>query len=65
MDGSLKEQCHEIFDFWFFFMNPFPQAPEYTKRQSQIFSKVAEIFTAQGAPPVSLMPVANGKKFSN
>jgi hypothetical protein len=29
---SLKGQCHEIFDFWFFSWISFPQAPEYTIR---------------------------------
>ncbi len=28
--SSLKEQCHEIFDFWFFSWISFPQASEYT-----------------------------------
>jgi hypothetical protein len=26
----LKGQCHEIFCFWFFFMNQIPPAPEYS-----------------------------------
>jgi hypothetical protein len=30
---------------------------------SNFFRKFAEIFTAQGAPPVSTTPVANGKIF--
>ncbi len=29
---TLKGQCHEIFCFWFFFMNQFPPAPEYPIR---------------------------------
>ncbi len=29
---SLKGQCHEIFDFWFFSRISFPQAPECTIR---------------------------------
>jgi hypothetical protein len=29
------------------------------------FRKFAEIFAAQGAPPVSVTPVANGKKIFN
>ncbi len=28
----LKGHCHEIFCFWFFFMNQFPPAPEYSIR---------------------------------
>jgi hypothetical protein len=30
--NTLKGQCHEIFDFWFFSWISFPQAPEYTIR---------------------------------
>ncbi len=29
---TLKGQCHEIFDFWFFSWISFSQAPEYTTR---------------------------------
>jgi hypothetical protein len=31
----------------------------------KFFQKFAEIFAAQGAPPVSLTPVANGKIFNH
>ncbi len=56
----LKGQCHEIFCFWF------PQAPEYTIRAvAKFFRKFAEIFAVQGAPPVSLTPVANGKNLQS
>jgi hypothetical protein len=52
--NSLKGQCHEIFDFRIFH--------DYTIRAvSNFFHKIAEIFAAQGAPPVSLTPVANQK----
>ncbi len=54
---SLKGQCHEIFDFRFFTWISFPQAPDCTV--SNFFRKLAEIFAAQGAPPVSLTPMAN------
>ena len=37
---SLKGQCHEIFDFWFFSWISFPQAPEYTIRDISNFSKI-------------------------
>jgi hypothetical protein len=47
--GALKGQCHEIFDFWFF------------QESVSLKPKFAEIFAAQGAPPVSLTPMANGK----
>ncbi len=57
---TLKGQCHEIFCFWFFSWITFPQAPEYTIRAvSNFFRKFAEIFAAQGWPPVSATPVAN------
>jgi hypothetical protein len=37
-----------------FFMNQFPQAPEYNSRAvSKFFRKVAEIFAAQGPPPAN------------
>ncbi len=57
---AVSGQCHEIFDFWFFSWISFPQAPEYTKRAvSNFFKKFAEIFAAQGTPPVLLTPVEN------
>jgi hypothetical protein len=41
-------------------------APDYTiKAISIFFQKFAEIFAAQGAPPVSLRPVANGKNLQS
>ncbi len=54
----LKGQCHEIFDFRFFSWISFPQAPLGPFR---IFRK----FAAQGAPPVSLTQVANGKNLQS
>ncbi len=33
----LKEQCHEIFCFWFFWWISFPPAPEYCIRTVSIF----------------------------
>jgi hypothetical protein len=45
-----------------FFMNQFPPSPwVYHKGRFKFFRKFAEIFAAQGAPHVSLTPVANGK----
>ena len=35
----IKGQCHEIFDFWFFSLISFPQAPEYTNQQSAISNR--------------------------
>jgi hypothetical protein len=55
----LKGQCHKIFDFGFSTWTSFPQL--YHLVCFDFFLKFAEIFAAQGAPPVSLTPVANGK----
>ncbi len=45
-----------------FYMNQFPPSPDYTIRVVlNFFENLQEIFSAQGAPPVSLTPVANGK----
>ncbi len=55
----LKEQCYEIFDFRFFSWISLPHAPEYPiSAVSNFFEKFVKIFTAQGASPVSLMPMA-------
>jgi hypothetical protein len=40
-------------------MNQFPPLGLF-----RIFRKFVEIFAAQGAPPLSLTPVANGKIFN-
>jgi hypothetical protein len=40
----------------------FPQDPEYPSRA--VFYKFTKQFAAQGAPLVSLTPVANGEKSS-
>jgi hypothetical protein len=61
----LKGKCHEIFDFTFSTSINFPQAPDNTIRAVSNFRKFAEIFAAQGAPPVSLTPVANGKNLQS
>jgi hypothetical protein len=43
-------------------MNQFPHpAPEYTITAISNFSQIHGDIAAQGAPPVSLTPVANGK----
>ncbi len=55
-------QCHEIFDFRFFTLISFPQAPDYTIRADSNFRKFSEIFADQDAAPVALAPLgANGK----
>jgi hypothetical protein len=58
---TLKGQCHEIFCFWFFWWISFIPAPEYSIKTVRIFSKIREIFAAQGLPPVSTTQVANEK----
>ncbi len=51
--ASLKGQCHEIFDFRFFFLNQFPTSPWVSHYgRLEFFQKFAEIFAAQGAPSV-------------
>ncbi len=63
---AVKGQCHEIFYFWFFSWISFPQTAEYTIRAvSNFLENSREIFAAQGAPPVSLTPVVNGKNFQS
>jgi hypothetical protein len=58
----LKEQCHEIFDFRFFHESVSPKPLRIPLGPFFEFSrKFAEIFAAQGSPPVLLTPVANGK----
>jgi hypothetical protein len=64
----LKGQCHKIFDFWFSTWISFPQAPDYMSvplGRLNFFHKFADIFAAQGAPLVSLTPVANGKNLQS
>ncbi len=40
-------------------MNHLPQAPDYNIRVvSNFFQKLSEVFTSQGAPQVSIAPVA-------
>jgi hypothetical protein len=56
---NLRGQCHENFDFRFLVMNHFSPSPWVSQKAR--FRKIVEIFTAQGAPPVSLTTVANGK----
>ncbi len=57
----LKGQRHEIFDFKFFHESVSPKLWGYHSGRFEFFRKFAEIFAAQGAPPVSLTPVANEK----
>jgi hypothetical protein len=61
-------QCHEIFDFWYFHESVSPKPLSIPLGRFELFRKFAEIFAAQGAPPlVSLTPVAkifNHKSFN-
>jgi hypothetical protein len=51
----------EVFDLRFSSWISFPQASDYTIRAVfEFFRNFTEIFTAQGAPLVSLTLVANG-----
>jgi hypothetical protein len=59
---ALKGQCTRDFRLLVFFMNQFPPSIlVYQYGLFEFFRKFAEIFAAQGKPPVSTTPVANGK----
>ncbi len=61
---QLKGQCHEIFDFWFFFHEPVsPKHLSIPLRPFQIFSKIRGDIRGSGAPPVSTTPVQMEKIF--
>jgi hypothetical protein len=53
---ALKGQCQEIFASGFF---------DESVYHFEFFRKFAEIFAAQGLPPVSTTPVANGKNLQS
>ncbi len=55
----LKGQCHEIFASGFFHESVSPKPLSIPLGPFRIFRKFAEIFAAQGWPPVSTTPVAN------
>jgi hypothetical protein len=59
----LKGQCHKIFLLLVLFMNQFPPSPRVFRLK--FFRKFAEIFAAQGLPPVSTTPVANEKNIQS
>ncbi len=70
--GSLKGQCHEIFNFRFFSWISFPQAPEYpiraisnffqnSRKYSQL--KVHPLTLVANLQPVSLILVAVGQGY--
>ncbi len=59
MKIRLEGQCHEIFCFRFFSWIIFPQASQITLGSFRFFFwKFTEILGSQGAPPVSMTPVA-------
>ncbi len=58
--NCLKGQCYEIFCFWVFFMSQFPPRHKVSHSDRfKFFQNFTEIFTGQGAPPVSTTPAAN------
>jgi hypothetical protein len=56
---NLKGQCHKIFCFRFFHESPCPKSLKITLGQFKFFQNFTEIFSSQGAPPVSTTLVAN------
>ncbi len=62
----LKGTVSQDFLLLVFFMNQFPQAPDYTIRAvSNFFQNSWRYLATQGLPPVSLTPVANRKKLQS
>jgi hypothetical protein len=67
---TLKGQCHEIFDFWFFHESVSPKPPSILLGPFRIFLKICgdTVFAAQGAPPggkwkkssIIMTPLATG-----
>jgi hypothetical protein len=55
----LKGQCHEIFASGFFHELSPPKPLKITLGSLRLFRKFAEVFASQGAPTVSMTPVAN------
>ncbi len=54
------------FSLLVFFINQFPPSPRVSHQDRfEFFRKFAEIFAAQGLPPVSTTPVANGKNLQS
>jgi hypothetical protein len=59
---TFKGTVSRDFRLLVFFMNQFPPSPwVYHWVRFEFFRKFAEIFAAQGLPPVSTTPVANAK----
>jgi hypothetical protein len=63
--AALKGQRHEIFGFWFCHESVSPKPLSIPLGPFRIFRKFAEIFAAQGSPPVLLTPVANEKNLQS
>jgi hypothetical protein len=64
MAVDLKGTVSRDFLLLVLFMNQFPPSPRAPDR-FEFFRKFAEIFAAQGLPPVSTTPVANGKNLQS
>jgi hypothetical protein len=58
----IKGQCHDIFNLIFFHESVSFKSLSIPLRSFQFFSKILEIFTAQGAPPVSFATCGQWKK---
>jgi hypothetical protein len=64
--ASVKGTVLRDFRLQIFFLNQFPKPLSIPLEPFQIFLKIfRDIFTAQGAPPVSLTPVPNGKNLQS
>jgi hypothetical protein len=65
-EGALKGTVSQDFRLLVFFMNQVPPSPGvYHQGRFDFFRKFAEIFAAQGLPPVSMTPVANAKNLQS
>jgi hypothetical protein len=64
--AKLKGTVSRDFLLLVFFMNQFAPSHRVSHLDRfEFFRKFAEIFAAQGLPPVSATPVANGKKLQS
>ncbi len=65
-EAMLKGTVSRDFRLLFSFMNQFPPSSRvYHDGRFKFFRKFAELFAAQGLPPVSLTPVANAKNLQS
>ncbi len=61
----LKGTVSRDFSLLVFFINQFSPSPRVSQDRFEFFRKFAEIFAAQGLPPVSTTPVANEKNLQS